>query len=114
MKHSYNPMIYQYLEDLITKTYKRFLFNETTVRTTSEDVIVINSTHISKDEKKYSITLKICDNELIEVIFKIAQIGVGNILEINGYGSVANEALEKIVYSYIFDVKSKEEDITND
>lgn len=113
MKQAYSPMIYEYLEDLITKTYKRFLFNETTVRTTSEEVFIINSTHISKDEKKYSITLKICDNELIEVIFKIAKIGEGNIVEINGYGSVANEALEKLVYGYIFDVKSKEE-INND
>ena len=113
MKQAYSPAIYEYLEDLITKTYKRFLFNETTIRAISKEGIVINSTHISKDEKKYSITLKIYDDELTEVIFKIAKIGEGNILEINGYGSVANEALEKLVYSYIFDVKSKEE-TTND
>lgn len=109
MKQAYSPAIYNYLEDLITKTYKRFLFNETTVRTTSEEEIVINSTHISKDEKKYSLTLKIHDDKLTEVIFKIAKIGVGNIVEINGYGSVADEVLEKLVYSYIFDAKSKEE-----
>lgn len=114
MKLAYSPAIYEYLETLITKTYKRFLFNETTVRTINEEEIVINSTHISKDEKKYSLTLKIYDNKLTEVIFKIAQIGVGNIIEINAYGSVAEEALEKLVYNYIFDAKSKEEEVTND
>lgn len=109
MKQAYSPAIYEYLEDLITKTYKRFLFNETTVRAIDAEGVVINSTHISKDEKKYSITLKIYNDKLTAVIFKIAKIGVGNIVEINGYDDEANTVLENAVYSYLFDAKSKEE-----
>lgn len=109
MKQVYTPAVYEYLEDLITKTYKRFLFNETTLRTISEKEIIINSTHVSNDKKKYSLTLKIYNDKLTEVIFKIADPRVGKIVEINGYDDDANNILENVVYSYIFDVKSKEE-----